>query len=105
MFRSLRGNALCAHVPVPGTVPGTASFPPESFRMTILFINNDGSGFADHVEIADGTTVEQLFADKMPGRKAGDFLIRVNRLPAAADQVLLPGDRCSITPTKISGAV
>jgi hypothetical protein len=72
--------------------------------MQILFINNDGGGFADHVEVADGTTVTQLFADKLPNRKAADFLIRVNRQPAAADQVLQPGDRVSFTPTKIEGA-
>lgn len=46
--------------------------------MKILLINNDGGGFADHVEIADGTAVAQLFADTIPGRKAGDFLIRVS---------------------------
>jgi hypothetical protein len=28
----------------------------------------------------------------------------VNRQPATADQVLEPGDRVSITPTKIEGA-
>jgi len=72
--------------------------------MKILFINADGSGFADHVEIADGISVADLFADKMPGRKAGDYLIRINRLPAAADQVLQPGDRVSFTPSRIEGA-
>jgi hypothetical protein len=72
--------------------------------MQILFINNDGGGFADHIDVDDGTTVAQLFADKLPERKAVDFLIRVNRLPAAADQVLRPGDRLTFTPTKIEGA-
>ena len=72
--------------------------------MKILLINNDGGGFADHVEVADGTTVAALFADRLPGRRAADYLIRVNRLPAAADQVLAAGDRVSITPTKIEGA-
>lgn len=72
--------------------------------MQILFINNDGAGFADHVEVADGLTVAAVFAEKMPGRKPGDVLIRVNRQPAAADQVLAPGDRVSFTPTKIEGA-
>ena len=72
--------------------------------MRILFINNDGGGFADHIEVADGTTVAELFSDKLPERKAADFLIRVNRLPAAADQVLQTGDRLSFTPTKIEGA-
>jgi hypothetical protein len=72
--------------------------------MMILFINNDGGGFADRIEVAAGTTVASLFAEKLPGRKAGDFLIRVNRQPAAADQVLRPDDRVSVTPTKIEGA-
>ena len=73
--------------------------------MQILLINNDGSGFADHVEIAEGTSVSALFADKMPGRKAADYLIRVNRLPVSSDQTLQPGDRVSFTGTKIQGAL
>ena len=40
----------------------------------------------------------------MSGRKSADYLIRVNRLPSTADQILQPGDRISITPTKIEGA-
>ncbi|MCE5328058.1 MAG: molybdopterin converting factor [Planctomycetaceae bacterium] len=72
--------------------------------MRILFINNDGAGFADYVEIADGTTVEKFFAQKLPDRQASDFLIRVNRQPVAKDYVLQEGDRVSITPTKIEGA-
>ena len=72
--------------------------------MKLFYINNDGGGFADSIEIDEGTTVAELFAERMPGRKAADFLIRVNRLPSAADQVLQAGDRVSITPTKIEGA-
>lgn len=72
--------------------------------MILMYINNDGGGFADRIEVAEGTTVASLFAEKLPGRKAGDFLIRVNRQPAAADQVLRPGDRVTMTPTKIEGA-
>jgi hypothetical protein len=72
--------------------------------MQILLITNDGGGFADHVDVAEGTTVARFFDEKVPGRKADDYLIRVNRQPAAADQVLQPGDRVSITPVKIEGA-
>jgi len=72
--------------------------------MQVLFINNDGGGFADHIEIADGTTVEQLFQQRVPHGKPADYLIRVNRQPTSRDAVLLPGDRISITPTKIEGA-
>jgi sulfur carrier protein ThiS len=72
--------------------------------MKCLFINNEGSGFANHIEVADGTTVSALFEKQLPGRAPEDYLIRVNRQPAAADQVLQEGDRISITATKIAGA-
>ena len=73
--------------------------------MKVLLIANDGGGFADHVDVADGATVARLFEDRLPGRKADDYLVRVNRQPAAADQVLRSGDRVSFTPVKIQGAV
>ena len=73
--------------------------------MTLFFINNHGGGFADRIEADDGTTVARLFADRMPCCPPADYLIRVNRQPAAADQILQPGDRVSFTPTKIEGAV
>lgn len=72
--------------------------------MRILFINNDGGGFADHLDLADGTTVTQLFQQKIHGRPQ-DYLIRVNRQPTTADAVLQDGDRVTITPTKIEGAI
>ncbi|MEX1224698.1 MAG: MoaD/ThiS family protein [Pirellulales bacterium] len=72
--------------------------------MKILVINNDGGGFADYLEVADGTTVAKLFEQQIKGREARDYLIRVNRQPCPADQVLQDGDRISITPTKIEGA-
>jgi hypothetical protein len=72
--------------------------------MRILFINNDGGGFADHIDVPDSTTVQQLFADRVPFGKPENYLIRVNRQPATADQPLQPGDRVSVTPTKIEGA-
>ena len=73
--------------------------------MKVLYVNNDGGGFADTVEVADGTTVAGFFAEKSPGRRPSDYLIRVNRLPASAEQVLQPGDRVTVTPTKIEGAL
>ena len=72
--------------------------------MRVLFINNDGAGFADYVELQPGTTVVKLFEDQLPGRRPENFLIRVNRLPASRDQVLQEGDRVTMTPTKIEGA-
>jgi sulfur carrier protein ThiS len=72
--------------------------------MKCLYVNNDGGGFADYIEIPAGTTVQQLFAQQVPYGEPGDYLIRVNRQPVAADQALQEGDRVSFTPTKIEGA-
>ena len=72
--------------------------------MKILFINNDGGGFADHIEVDEATAVQALFQERLPGRKPEDYLIRVNRQPVGRDQTLHEGDRVSITPTKIEGA-
>jgi len=72
--------------------------------MRILFINNDGGGFSDEIEVADGLTVRQLFDQRLPQRAPADYLIRVNRQPTTRDTVLQPGDRVTITPLKIEGA-
>ena len=72
--------------------------------MKILFINNDGGGFADHIEVQDGVTVLQLFQQQVSSGKPDNYLIRVNRQPVASDQALRDGDRVSFTPVKIEGA-
>jgi sulfur carrier protein ThiS len=72
--------------------------------MQVLFINNDGAGFADYVEIDHGTTVQEFFGQRLAHADPSSYLIRVNRQPVAADQLLQDGDRVSITPSKIEGA-
>ena len=72
--------------------------------MKILVINNDGAGFADYAEVADGTSVQQLFQQHVRSGKSDGYLIRVNRQPVPSDQVLQTGDRVSFTPVKIEGA-
>ncbi len=72
--------------------------------MKILVVNNDGGGFADYVDIDEGTTVNELFEKQVDSSNPENYLIRVNRQPAPADQVLREGDRVSFTPTKIEGA-
>ncbi len=72
--------------------------------MKILFLNHDGGGFADHIEIDEGTTVEALFESRMKHARPEDYLIRVNRQPCAAGEQLQEADRVSITPRKIEGA-
>ena len=71
--------------------------------MRLLYINNDGSGFADYVEVPENMNVAEFFEQRMEGCKTSDYLIRVNRQPVAADQVLKEGDRVSFTPVKIEG--
>lgn len=72
--------------------------------MRILFINNDGGGFADQIDVEPETTVTQLFQQRLPHGRPQDYLIRVNRQPTNALAVLQEGDRVSITPLKIEGA-
>ena len=73
--------------------------------MKIFYVNNAGGGFAATIEVSEGTTVAQLFQQKLPDASAEDYLIRVNRLPAPAEQVLAENDRVTFTATKIAGAV
>ena len=73
--------------------------------MRILFINNDGGGFADYIDVPEGTSVEKFFSQQLPERRAEDYLIRVNRQPVSSDQVLQDNDRVTMTPVKIEGAL
>jgi hypothetical protein len=70
----------------------------------IFYINSAGAGFADQIEVPENTTLGQLFGQKMPGCHPGDYTIRLNRGPAAAEEALSEGCRVSITPRKIEGA-
>ena len=72
--------------------------------MKLLYINNAGGGYADYVDVGEGTTVESFFEEKMSSEKAEDHLIRVNRQPVACDYILQDGDRVTITPLKVEGA-
>lgn len=72
--------------------------------MEVLFICNDGGGFAAKTTVPEGTNVATFIAEKMPHAAPQDFLIRVNRAETTADQILKDGDRLSVTPVKIEGA-
>ena len=72
--------------------------------MKILYINANGAGFADYIDVAEGTTVAALFEERLPNAKPSDYLIRVNRQPTSSDAVLQEDDRVSVTPVKIEGA-
>jgi len=74
--------------------------------MRVTYINNDGGGFADEIDVADGAKIADFFAQKM-GEEAevGDYVIHVNRMAVSASHVLTHGDTVSITPRKFGGAV
>ena len=55
---------------------------------------------ADQIDISEGASVASLLAERCPGRKATDFLIRVNRLPSSADPPITSWPiRATIIPT------
>ena len=73
--------------------------------MKVLLISNDAGGYAHNVEVPNGTTVRQMFERHVGAFQADNYLIRVNRQTASANQALQDGDRVSFTPLKIEGAV
>jgi len=72
--------------------------------MKLFFINNDGGGFADTIDVPAGTSIAQLFLERISHGKPADYLIRVNRQPVPEGHLLQEGDRVSVTPIKIEGA-
>lgn len=72
--------------------------------MKITYLDNGGQGFAEIVEVAEGTTVGQLFMDKKPNEAPSSYLIRVNRQPCTHQQVLTDGCTVSVVPSKVDGA-
>ena len=73
--------------------------------MKCFYINNDGGGFADNVDVAEGTTISTFFTKNVGAEaNAANYQIRVNRQPVSRDYVLQEGDRISLVPMKIEGA-
>ena len=52
--------------------------------MKILFISNHGGGFADHIDVADGCTVKQLFEQRIAGKAPWNSRWGVGTLRAIA---------------------
>ena len=69
--------------------------------MRIQFLNGSGGGFANNIDLPDGTTVNQALSRQLPGRDPADYLIRVNREACQPDRVLFEGDRLTVTPLKV----
>ena len=70
--------------------------------MKVLFINNDGGGFADYLEIQGETSIRDFVEDNVQG-DPHDYLIRVNRQPVGSDYVLQENDRVTVTTSAVLG--
>lgn len=75
-----------------------------SQMINIVYVNNDGGGFAEPRQVLPGTNLSTFFSTVLPGRDPSKFLIRVNRLAQSGTYVLQENDRVTIVPTKIEGA-
>jgi hypothetical protein len=100
----LGAEEVLGEADVMGAMRPTRWLKNKGVNMQIFMIHNEGAGFAGHLEVEIGMTVERLFDSELAGGNLNDYLVRVNRLPAAGSKILEPGDRVSFTPTKIEGA-
>jgi len=74
-----------------------------AFSVTV--VSNGGSGFADNVAVEPTTNVGQLVRDTLEeGSDSNDFTIRLNGDIVSEGQLLQPGDKLVIAPTKMQGA-
>lgn len=72
--------------------------------ISIFFVNNHGKGFADSIDIQEGTSVRELMESRMPGHSPSNFNVKVNNTQVDADYVLQDNDRVVVSMTKIEGA-
>lgn len=72
--------------------------------MNVLFLNNDGEGFAKQIDIDGDTRLDKFLDQNIEDFDPSNFVIRVNRQPAVSDYILQDGDRISASPRKIEGA-
>lgn len=69
--------------------------------MRIFYLDNAGGGFADHIDIPEGTTIGELFRQRKPDAFPEDYKVRVNEKTVVLDASLSIGDRVEITPTTV----
>lgn len=71
----------------------------------VNYLNGDLTGWADPIEVVEGTTVEDFLDDQMDcDVDFEECHIRVNREATTPEYVLKEGDTVSVTPKKIEGA-
>lgn len=72
--------------------------------MQVFYVNGEGAGFADVVDVPKGTTVGSFFKQQMGGSPEDQYTIKVNRDITPSDYVLHEGDKVTITPAKVGGS-
>ena len=76
--------------------------------LEVTLVTNDGAGLPCQIPVVEGTMLEDFLAVSFDGN-IDDFTIRVRcngtSCEAHRDYVLQDGDRISLSPTKIDGAV
>lgn len=72
--------------------------------MNVLFLNNEGEGFAKRLDLPEETTLESILKEQIDEFRPDNYVIRVNREPQPANYILKDGDRVSASPRKIEGA-
>lgn len=76
-----------------------------SQNISVYYVNNEGSGFADNIDVSAGTSIGEFFRTQMVNKAPSNYVIRVGGVAVPASYELSDGDQISITPAKIQGAL
>jgi hypothetical protein len=75
-------------------------------QIRVLFVNHLGGGFADRLLIPQGTTSGAFVSERLGGGEAPrSYTIRHNGQECASSDILSDGDRLTVTPSKVEGAL
>ncbi len=77
---------------------------PEKDTFQVLFINNEGAGFAEKVDVPSGTSISQFLEAELPDTDLSDRNVTVNGAIVSADYPLALGDKIAVTPLKVDAA-
>jgi hypothetical protein len=72
-------------------------------KMRIRWAINEGSATVQSQEVFEGTTVEMFFSKYLPGKKLGDYTVRVGGQTLGATDCLDADALVEITPKNFKG--
>jgi len=80
---------------------------PSNNVPSVLFINNDGGGFATRIPISHGTPLADFLSQQCPNvANFGDYRITLNHEKVIERSTpLKDGDRVSLTPIKVDNGL